>query len=173
MGHKVKFTVKLAPEKPSQSFTIAVQEDWAPLGASRFMDLVMDSNFDEGRFYRVVPNFMAQFGIAADPAKYSKWGSSLIKDDPVKESNTRGRISFAMRGPDTRSCQVFINFGDNSNLDSEGFAPFGEVIEGMDVVDGIFSGYGDEPYRQPIKEQGNACLDRYPQLSFIEKVEKL
>merc|ERR1712032_180973 len=101
---------------------------------------------------------MVQFGIAAKPEKYTKW-SSMIKDDPVKVKNTRGRISFAMRGPDTRSCQVFINFYDNSSLDSQGFSPFAEVIQGMESVDKIYK-CGDDPYRLPIKEQGNQALGK-------------
>merc|ERR1711948_90599 len=107
--------------------------------------------------YRVVKDFMAQFGIAANPSVYNKW-STMIKDDPVKEKNTRGKVSFAMRGPDTRDCQLFINFGDNSNLDSQGFAPFGEVVSGMDAVDEIYSGYGEDPDQGAITAQGNAYL---------------
>merc|ERR1740121_606640 len=111
---------------------------------------------------------MAQFGISADAAKYNKW-SSMIADDPVKEKNTRGKISFAMRGPDTRSCQIFINFADNSNLDSQGFSPFAEVTEGMDVVDRLCSSYGDKPYKEPVKEQGASydLLKKYPNLSYV------
>merc|ERR1712107_673408 len=114
--------------------------------------------------------FMAQFGIPAEPSKYQKW-SKMIKDDKVTQKNTRGRMSFAMRGPDTRSCQVFINFGDNSSLDSQGFSPFAEVVQGMDMVDAIYNGYGDDPYRGPIKEQGNACLGGFPKLSYITKAQ--
>merc|ERR1719229_152219 len=99
------------------------------------MELAQDGHFDGGVFYRVVKGFMVQFGIPAEPDQYEKW-SKTFKDDPVRESNTRGKISFAMRGPDTRSCQIFINFGDNSNLDGQGFSPFAEVTSGMDVVDG-------------------------------------
>merc|ERR1712176_1534015 len=117
---------------------------------------------------------MAQFGIASDAAVYNKW-SQMIKDDPVKEENTRGRISFAMRGPDTRSCQIFINFGDNSNLDSQGFSPFAEVTEGMEVVDGLCSEYADAPYKEPVKEKGSGhghLGNKYPELSYVVKAEK-
>merc|ERR1711865_372903 len=107
---------------------------------------------------------MVQFGISSDPAQYKKW-SAMIKDDPVKEKNKRGTMSFAMRGPDTRSCQVFINFGDNSNLDGQGFSPFAEVIEGMEVVDKITDKYGDEPYRTEIKEKGKSVLAEFTDLS--------
>merc|ERR1712194_957583 len=133
----------------------------------------MGKNFDGGAFYRVVPNFMAQFGIAADPAKYTKW-STMIKDDPVKEKNTKGRISFAMRGPDTRSCQVFINFGDNSNLDGQNLSSFAEVIEGMEVVDKIFNGYGDAPYKEDVKGLGasKATLGaKYPELTYVSSAK--
>eukprot|EP00746_Dinoflagellata_sp_MGD_P069612 gnl/MRDRNA2_/MRDRNA2_28498_c0_seq1.p1 gnl/MRDRNA2_/MRDRNA2_28498_c0~~gnl/MRDRNA2_/MRDRNA2_28498_c0_seq1.p1 ORF type:complete len:190 (+),score=39.49 gnl/MRDRNA2_/MRDRNA2_28498_c0_seq1:114-683(+) len=165
----VKFTIKAAPDSPEQTFTLAIHEDWAPHGAKRFIELVNDGNFDGGAFYRVVKDFMCQFGIAADPNVYKKW-STMIEDDPVTQRNTRGRISFAMRGPNTRSCQVFINFGDNSKLDSQGFSPFGEVIEGMDVVDSIYDGYGGDPYKEKIKEEGNAALgSKYPKLSYIVK----
>eukprot|EP00931_Biecheleriopsis_adriatica_P103294 TRINITY_DN78149_c0_g1_i1.p1 TRINITY_DN78149_c0_g1~~TRINITY_DN78149_c0_g1_i1.p1 ORF type:complete len:173 (-),score=37.60 TRINITY_DN78149_c0_g1_i1:133-651(-) len=170
MAINVKFTVVTKPGDAEQTFTLAVHKDWAPLGAARFMDLVQDGHFNEGRYYRVVKDFMAQFGIPAKADQYKKW-SSMIDDDPVKQKNTRGRISFAMRGPNTRSCQVFINFGDNSSLDSQGFAPFGEVIEGMDVVDQIFV-CGDEPYRSNIKEEGNAALEPWiNKLSYIVKTE--
>merc|ERR1712032_460643 len=156
---------------PEKTFTVTVHPEWAPLGAARFLELVDDGNFDGGGFYRVVPNFMAQFGISSDPKMYNKW-STMIKDDPVKEKNTRGKISFAMRGPDTRSCQIFINFGDNSNLDSQGFSPFAEVTEGMDVVDGLCSKYGDDPYREPVKEKGSGQAhlgSKYPELSYVVK----
>jgi peptidyl-prolyl cis-trans isomerase A (cyclophilin A) len=168
MAQKVKFTIELKSGGPQKSFVLQINPDWAPLGAARFMDLVADETFDGGAFYRVVPDFMCQFGIPAGPAKYSKW-SAMIKDDPVTQKNTRGRISYAMRGPDTRSCQVFINFGDNSSLDSQGFAPFGEVIEGMDVVDQICNQYGDAPYREPVKEQGanKTTLQKYGNLSYV------
>uniref|UniRef100_A0A7S0B3K6 Peptidyl-prolyl cis-trans isomerase n=1 Tax=Pyrodinium bahamense TaxID=73915 RepID=A0A7S0B3K6_9DINO len=163
----VRFTIRVAPDSDEEVFKLKIHEEWAPLGARRFLDLVQDKNFDGGAFYRVIPGFMAQFGIAADPAMYKKW-SQMIPDDKVTQSNTRGRISFAMRGPNTRSCQVFINFGDNGSLDSQGFAPFGEVIEGMEVVDKIYSGYQDAPYREPIKEEGVACIkDKFPKLSYV------
>ncbi|CAK0865212.1 unnamed protein product [Prorocentrum cordatum] len=153
MTTKVKFEIKGIKDDATKSFVVEVHPEWAPKGAQRFLDLVQDDHFNSGVFYRAIKGFMAQFGIPAEAEQYSKW-SSMIKDDPVKESNTRGRLSFAMRGPDTRSCQLFINFGDNSSLDSQGFSPFAEVIEGMDVVDTIFTGYEDAPYREPIKEKG-------------------
>eukprot|EP00427_Karlodinium_veneficum_P016309 CAMPEP_0169130712 /NCGR_PEP_ID=MMETSP1015-20121227/37851_1 /TAXON_ID=342587 /ORGANISM="Karlodinium micrum, Strain CCMP2283" /LENGTH=173 /DNA_ID=CAMNT_0009194907 /DNA_START=73 /DNA_END=594 /DNA_ORIENTATION=- len=173
MTSQVKFTIVPQGGAAEQTFTVTVHPEWAPLGAERFIDLVKDGNFTEGRFYRVIADFMVQFGIAADPSTYNKW-SKMIKDDPVKQSNTRGKISFAMRGPDTRSCQIFINFGNNSNLDSQGFSPFAEVTEGMDVVDKIFA-CGDEPYRCDIKNQGNKAFppDMMAKLGYVVKAEVL
>merc|ERR1711920_329447 len=141
-------------------------------GAARFLDLVQCGYYDESRIHRVVPGFMAQFGLCRDPAIYADWGNKPIQDDKVTQSNTRGMMSFAMRGPDTRTCQCFINFGDNSSLDSQGFSPFGKVVEGMDVVDEINNEYGEEPYRAPgIKEICNEALKSFDRLTTIERVE--
>mmetsp|Transcript_58050 Transcript_58050/g.149439 ORF Transcript_58050/g.149439 Transcript_58050/m.149439 type:complete len:179 (+) Transcript_58050:85-621(+) len=176
---KVKFTVKVNEEAPCQDFTVEVHEDWAPLGAERFLTLCGNGYFEQCRFHRVVSGFMVQFGLAADPKVYQEWGTKPIKDDPVKQSNKRGRLSFAMRGPDTRSTQIFINFGDNSSLNSQGFSPFGEVIEGMEVVETFYAGYGDYPPRgngpepDKIKAEGLAYVKNFPKLSLIEKVELL
>eukprot|EP00930_Biecheleria_cincta_P064207 TRINITY_DN49762_c0_g1_i1.p1 TRINITY_DN49762_c0_g1~~TRINITY_DN49762_c0_g1_i1.p1 ORF type:complete len:176 (+),score=33.63 TRINITY_DN49762_c0_g1_i1:63-590(+) len=173
MTTTVRFTVELKHGDAPKEFVVTVHEDWAPIGAQRFLDLVKDANFDGGGFYRVVPGFMAQFGIAATAEKYQKW-SKMINDDPVTEKNTRGKMSFAMRGPDTRSCQVFINFGDNSNLDSQGFSPFAEVTQGMEVVDQLCSKYEDAPYREPVKERGSSfdhLGSKYPELSYVLKAE--
>merc|ERR1719408_376636 len=115
---------------------IEVHPDWAPIGAARFLELVGKGYYNGVRIARVIDGFMAQFGINGDPKTYQEVGNAKqIKDDPVKQSNQRGFVSFAMRGPDTRSCQIFINYGDNSNLDSQGFSPFAEVTEGMEHVD--------------------------------------
>lgn len=174
----VTFTVQLKKSNPeTKTFKLKVHHDWAPLGAARFMELVTDKNFDGGAFYRVIPGFMAQFGISADPAKYAKW-SATIKDDKVTQSNRRGTMSYAMRGPDTRSCQVFINFGNNDSLDAQGFAPFAEVIDGgMDVVDALYGEYQGAPYETDVKGKGNAAFvkdgkDLFPHMSYVVKVEK-
>src|SRR5437867_2363542 len=111
-------------------FVVEVHRDWAPLGADRFYNLVKNGFFDDVRFFRVLDNFMAQFGINGDPAVMSAWRSANLRDDPVKESNKRGYITFATGGPNTRTTQVFINFKDNTGLDSQGFSPFGQVVEG-------------------------------------------
>lgn len=160
------------------SFTVDVRREWAPRGADRFYDLVSDGFFDDARFFRVIEGFMAQFGIAGSPAVSARWGEARIGDDPVVASNTRGRVSFASAGPDTRTTQLFINFGDNTALDDHGFAPIGEVVDGMDVVDRIHAGYGEGvprgngPSQARIQREGNAYLkSEFPDLDYIESVE--
>jgi peptidyl-prolyl cis-trans isomerase A (cyclophilin A) len=120
-----------------------VTRAWAPLGADRFYNLVKGGYYDGAPFYRVIPNFMVQFGFSPSPAVSQAWEKATIKDDPVKQSNKRGYITFATSGPNTRTTQVFINFKDNGFLDNQGFAPFGNVVEGMDVVDGLYKAYGE------------------------------
>lgn len=165
-------------------FVAEFRRDWAPLGVQRVYDLVEDGFFEEARFFRVIDGFMAQFGIAGDPAMQAKWREKPIGVEPVKQSNTRGMITFAMAGQataplqttDNRTTQLFINFGDNSNLDNMGFAPVGRVVEGMDVVDAIYSGYGEGaprgrgPEQGRLQSQGNAYLEaEFPNLSYIER----
>src|SRR5262249_40823901 len=133
------FRVKFETSKGD--FVLQVSKDWAPLGAERFFQLVQTGFYDGARFFRVLSGFMAQFGIAGDPKVQSLWRMSPILDDPVKQTNSKGRISFAMAGPRSRTTQVFINLVDNTRLDSSGFAPFGEVVSGMDVVERLYTGY--------------------------------
>ena len=156
-------------------FVIEVTRALAPNGADRFYNLVRSGYFTDIAFFRVVPGFMCQFGIHGDPAVSAKWREANIPDDPVKGSNTRGTITFATAGPNTRTTQLFINFGDNTRLDGQGFAPFGKVIEGMEVVDRINDEYGDgAPYgRGPdqgrIQMEGNAYLKKnFPNLDYIK-----
>lgn len=139
-------------------FVVQVHRDWAPLGADRFYNLVRNGFFTNAAFFRVVPNFVAQFGLSANPAISKAWQDARIQDDPVKQSNKRGTLVFAMAGPNTRTTQFFINFKDNVRLDSMGFAPFGEVVEGMENVDKIYPGYGEQPRQDLIAEQGDAYL---------------
>jgi peptidyl-prolyl cis-trans isomerase A (cyclophilin A) len=140
----------------------------APHGADRLYSLVQAKYFDGARFYRVVPGFMVQWGAAADPKVAQAW-STTIPDDPVAVSNTRGTIAFAaLSEPNSRSTHLFISFGDNSNLDAQGFAPLGKVVSGMDHVDRIYSGYGEKPDQGQMKVEGNAYLEReFPDLDFI------
>src|SRR5437867_12456143 len=161
-------------------FVVEVHRDWAPNGADRFYNLVQNGFFDNARFFRVISGFMVQFGINGDPAISSVWRDARIPRDPVKEGNKRGNITFAMQGgpngPDTRTTQMFINFGDNSNLDSAGFASFGRVTKGMDVVDKIYSGYGEGApsgaglEQGRVQSEGNAYLTKdFPKLDYIKK----
>ena len=169
------YKVQFATSKGN--FTIEVTRDWAPKGADRFYSLVKNGFYDGVRFFRVLraPRpFMAQFGIAGDPGVSAKWTDASIDDDPVKESNTRGRISFATAGPNTRTTQVFINYDDNSRLDMLGFSPFGTVIEGMEVVDMLYADYGEGapraggPDQERIEMEGNAYLIKdFPNLDYV------
>src|SRR6266481_2360468 len=124
-------------------FVIAVHRAWAPQGVDRFYNLVRSGFYDGVRFFRVIPGFMAQFGIHGDTAVTAAWRQRVIPDDPVRRSNQRGMVTFATAGPGTRTTQVFINYRDNNRLDSDGFTPFGEVVEGMAVVDALYGGYGE------------------------------
>ena len=149
-------------------FVVATTRDLAPNGVDRFYNLVKAGFYNECRFFRVVPNFMAQFGFHGDPEVTKVWFNASIPDDPPKESNTRGKITFATRGPNTRTTQMFINFKDNSYLDSQGFTPFGEISKGIDVVDSIHSGYGEKPNQQQIGIKGNRYLNKiFPDLDYI------
>lgn len=157
-------------------FTVEVTRAWAPRGADHFHGLVKTGFYDGARFYRVVRNYVAQFGIGADASMNRLWSTAGIPDDPVKERNRKGTITFAMRGPGTRTTQVFINLKDNLALDKDGFAPFGKVVEGMDVVESLYNSYGDMaprgsgPDPKLIETQGNSYLEsRFPRLDFIKK----
>lgn len=156
-------------------FVIEVQRAWAPNGADRFYNLVKNGYYDGVRFFRVIEGFMAQFGINGDPEINRVWRSATIPDDPVAQSNQRGFVTYAMRGPDTRTTQLFINYKDNSMLDNQGFAPFGQVTEGMDVVDQFFMGYGEGaprgrgPNQGQAQAEGNAYLEaQFPKLDHVE-----
>ena len=149
---------------------IEVTRDWAPIGADRFYNLVKAGFYDEVRFFRVIPGFMAQFGMNGNPAVTKAWQNAQIKDDPVKQSNRRGYVTFAKTGmPNSRTTQLFINYGDNGNLDGQGFAPIGRVVTGMDVVDKFNSDAGGDPDQQRITAQGNAFLTKqYPRMDYIK-----
>lgn len=154
-------------------FTVGVHRTWAPRAADRFYNLVKNHFYDGAKFFRVVPNFVVQFGISPYPAVSKAWEHATIPDDPqVGVSNGRGGVTFASAGPNTRTTQVFINVGNNQGLDQQGFTPFGAVDSGMNVVDKLYAGYGDKPTpkQQQMMEQGNAFLDKnYPKLDEIKK----
>jgi len=165
-------TFKALFETSAGDFVVEVHRDWAPNGADRFYNLVKNGFYDDCRFFRVMSGFMVQFGINGDPSVQSAWRSANITDDAVKQSNRRGYITFATAGPNTRTSQVFINFGDNSGLDGQGFAPFGRVVSGMNVVDKIYSGYGENPpeLQSRLQMEGNAYLAKaFPKLDYIKK----
>jgi peptidyl-prolyl cis-trans isomerase A (cyclophilin A) len=150
-------------------FVVEVHRDWAPLGADRFYNLVRNGYFTNAAFFRVVPGFVVQFGLNASPAVNTVWDHATIQDDPVIQSNKRGSLVFATAGPNTRTTQLFINFADNARLDGMGFAPFGNVAEGMDVVDKIYSGYRESPRQDLITSQGDAYLKaNFPKIDKIK-----
>lgn len=173
-------TFKAQFDTTKGKFTVEVTRSLAPNGADRFYNLVKSGYFSDVEFFRVVPGFMVQFGIHGDPNVSAKWRDANISDDAVKGSNTRGTITFATAGPNTRTTQVFINFGNNTFLDGQGFAPFGKVISGMDVVDKINGEYGDGPpggngpNQGEIQNEGNAYLKQnFPRLDYIKSATVL
>jgi len=160
---KVRFTTSAG------IFLVDVHRDWAPLGADRFYNLVRHGFFTNASFFRVVPGFVVQFGLNADPAINKAWDHANIQDDAVKQSNRRGALVFATAGPNTRTTQLFINLADNARLDGMGFAPFAEVIEGMDVVDKINPEYGEQPQQDQITSQGDAYIAKnFPRIDKIK-----
>jgi peptidyl-prolyl cis-trans isomerase A (cyclophilin A) len=170
LTEKAPDTFKAKFDTSKGVFVVQVHRDWAPLGADRFYNLVKNGFFDECRFFRVVPNFMVQFGINGNPSVQAAWRGANLRDDPVKQSNKKGFITFATAGPNSRTTQVFINFKDNGGLDGQGFAPFGQVTSGMDVVEKITSQYGEMPNQGSIQTQGNAYLNKeFPKLDYIKK----
>jgi peptidyl-prolyl cis-trans isomerase A (cyclophilin A) len=176
LNEKAPAVYKAKFDTSKGTFIIEVHRDWAPNGADRFYNLVKNGFYNDARFFRVINGFMVQFGISGNPDLSALWREATIPDDPVKQSNTRGMVSFATAGPNTRTTQVFINFGDNSALDGQGFAPFGQVASGMNVVDSIYGGYGEGaprgrgPDQGRIQTEGNAYLvEAYPKLDYIKK----
>jgi cyclophilin family peptidyl-prolyl cis-trans isomerase len=149
-------------------FTVDVTRAWSPKGADRFRELVEAGFYDDSRIFRVLPGFVAQFGIHGDPAVQRMWGNQVFDDDPVLESNLRGTMSFASAGPNTRTTQIFINYGDNSRLDDMGFSPFGIVSAGIESADAFNSDYGETPDQVEITSGGNDYLDTtFPNLDSI------
>ncbi len=163
-------------ETSKGDFVIEVHRDWSPIGADRFYNLVSNGYYDDVRFFRVIAGFIVQFGIHGDPEVSAIWREQRINDDPVVQSNTRGFVTYAMGGANTRTTQVFVNFGDNGRLDEMGFSPFGQVVEGMEVVDALYSDYGEGaprgrgPSQATIQSQGNEYLTTsFPNLDFVRR----
>lgn len=161
-------------------FTVEVRREWAPRGADRFYNLARHGFYDGARFFRVIDGFVAQFGLSGDPRLDALWRQHPIPDDPVVESNVRGTVTFASAGADTRTTQLFVNLADNTRLDGMGFAPVGRVVEGMEVVDSLYSGYGegaprgDGPNQAEIARRGNEYLaEEFPKLDYIEDTRVL
>lgn len=169
LTEKAPETFKAQFETTKGKVVIEVTRAQAPNGADRFYNLVRSGFFTDIAFFRVVPGFMVQFGIHGDPKVSAKWREANIADDAVKTSNARGTLTFATAGPNTRTTQLFINYGDNAFLDGQGFSPFGKVIEGMDVVDKINSESGERPNQGQIQYEGNAYLkSAFPNLDTIK-----
>ena len=165
---------RVAFETTRGRFVVEVTRAWSPTGADRFYDLVAEGFFDDNRFFRVLPGFIAQFGVSDDRKINEKWEAKTIADDPVTESNTHGTIVFASDGPNSRSHQLFINLADNRNLDKQGFSPIGRVVEGLSVADSIYSGYGETPNYHLLATLGNSYLTRmFPRLDHIKRARLL
>ena len=172
---KAPETYQVKFETSKGDFTVSVTRAWAPLGADRFYDLAKHHFFDNESFFRVLKGFVAQFGISAYPPVNAVWEKATIKDDPVTESNKKYFLTFATAGPNTRTTQLFINLADNPRLDTMGFAPFGQVTDGMNVVDTLYADYGEGapggsgPNQDEIQKQGKPYLDKnFPKLDYIK-----
>ena len=156
---------------------IEINEEWAPLGAARFLELVAQDFFTDVRFFRVVTKprpFIVQFGINGDPDVASKWRDNVLDDDSPTQTNASGTLTFATSGPNSRTTQMFINYGDNAFLDGQGFSPIGKVIEGMDIAEAICDEYGESPDQGQVQSKGNAYLTKnFPNLDYIKKATVL
>lgn len=163
---------RVAFETSRGTFVVQVNRAWSPKGVDRLRELLNDHFFDDDRFFRVVPGFVAQFGLNGDPKRNAPWDDKRILDDSVKQTNARGTIVFATQGANTRTHQLFINLADNPRLDAMGFSPFGRVVSGMSVVDSLYSGYGESPEQQFIQTLGNSYLARtFPKLDYIKSAK--
>jgi peptidyl-prolyl cis-trans isomerase A (cyclophilin A) len=150
-------------------FVVEVRRAWAPHGADRFYNLVKAGFFTDAAFFRYVPDFVVQFGISPDPRIARAWYNAKISDDPVKQSNSRGTVVFATAGPNTRTTQLFVNLNDNAALDKQGFSAFGKVVQGMNIVQKLYKGYGEKPEQGRIENEGKAYLDKnFPKLDSVK-----
>jgi len=171
-GRLIEFTIANLDGEEGRTGTITIQThpEWAPVGVERFHELVETGFWENCKVFRVVPNFMSQLGINGDPQVQKQWRNKVLKDDPVKTTNARGRVTFATSGPNSRTTQIFINTNTKGNafLDKQGFSPFAEVVEGMDIVDRIYDGDREKPNQGKIQNQGNVYLDKeFPRLSYF------
>jgi peptidyl-prolyl cis-trans isomerase A (cyclophilin A) len=161
------FRVALSTSKGD--VVVAVYKAWSPHGADRFYQLVSAGFFDDQRFFRVIPQYIAQFGASADPKQNDRWDDAKIPDDPRTQSNTRGTLSFAAEAPNTRSHQLFFNLKDNPKLDPQNFVPIGRVVDGMSVLDALYDDYGDTPKYRLVATLGNEYLHRmFPRMDYIK-----
>jgi peptidyl-prolyl cis-trans isomerase A (cyclophilin A) len=176
--HDAPAVFRVRIETTAGAFVIEVHRDWAPHGADRFYELVREDYYDHSRFFRVVPGRWVQFGIAGDPRVAQRWRNQTMPDDKLIEPNTAGYVAFANTGPNTRSTEIYINTGDNTRNDHEnGFAPFGKVVSGMDVVKHLYGGYGEHSgggmragHQDAMFQGGNAYIDRnYPKLDKLNR----
>jgi peptidyl-prolyl cis-trans isomerase A (cyclophilin A) len=172
------FQVKF--ETSQGDFVVEVNRAWAPHGADRFHELVRMRYFDEGRFFRVLKGFIAQFGVHRDFSIHEKWRQFFIVDDPPKEKNLRGTLAFAQSGPATRATEIFVNLADNAVLDTQGFVPFGKIVEGVEVIDKIYSGYGEmRPEGKDLDpgrvegETNEYLVQRFPKMDYIKRARFL
>lgn len=154
------------------TFVIEFMPKWAPIGVAHVRETLEAGVYTDARFFRVIPGFMVQFGIAGDPALSATWSDATIQDEPVTQSNTPGMVTYAKSGaPNSRSTQLFINYGDNARLDGMGFAPIGRVVSGMEVVTAINAEYREQPNQNQIQSRGNAYLnEQFPRLDYIKSV---
>jgi len=161
------FRVALSTSKGD--LVVAIYKAWSPHGADRFYQLVSEGFFDDQRFFRVIPQYIAQFGASADPKKNDRWDDAKIPDDPRTQSNSRGTLSFAAEAPNTRSHQLFFNLKDNPKLDPQNFIPIGRVVDGMAVLDALYDDYGDTPKYRLVATLGNEYLHRmFPRMDYIK-----
>jgi peptidyl-prolyl cis-trans isomerase A (cyclophilin A) len=175
LNQRAPETFRVLFDTTKGAFSVQVTRAWAPIGADRFYNLVSHGYYDGAAFFRVLKGFMAQTGIHGDPQVSAAWRGANVPDDIREKSNTRGRVTFATGGPNTRTTQIFFNYADNSRLDGMGFTPFGEVAEGMDVLEALEGGYGEGypqgngPNQGRIQGEGNAYLRaEFPKLDYIK-----
>jgi cyclophilin family peptidyl-prolyl cis-trans isomerase len=167
-GRRIALDLEQLQGGRSGTLIIELMEEWAPIGVAHFEELLAAEFYNDVRFFRVVPNFVAQFGISGDPTTQRQWQDRPLRDDPILHSNERGTITYAMSGPNTRTTQLFINLKDNTSMDRQGFAPFARIVAGLEWIDAIEDQYREQPNQGQIQQRGNEYLEEnFPNLSFI------